>query len=412
MQYEVAGVDMLLLSIVVLFAGQRLTRGIPFLERNNIPPAVTGGLIFSGITALLMSFDLVTLSFDMSLRDLLLLTFFSTIGLGAKFRMLAAGGKSLVLLLACAAVFLVVQDATGVGIAYLFGAHPAAGLFAGSISFAGGHGTAIAWGNEAAAAGFTRAKDIGIAFATFGLIMGGVIGGPIGGRLVERFGLGRDTGEGQGQEDATTTSALGQPDAESVGTFDILGTLFSLGLCIAIGDWINRFLFSSGVMLPGFLTAMLVGIIITNLSDVFQIKISKRAVDTTGDVALQLFLSMSLLSMQLTSLAQGAAPIIIALFIQMLVITIFAVFIVFRVMGRNYDAAVITAGFVGLGLGATPVAIANMSAMTARYRPSPKAFLVVPLVGAFFIDLANAVVIKIFLALPLFQRAASDLVTP
>ena len=170
-----------------------------------------------------------------------------------------------------------------------------------------------------------------------------------------------------------------------------------LAVCVALGDLVNRFLFEKGVLLPGFLTAMVVGIVITNLSDSFDLQIHPVTIDKFGEVALNVFLAMSLMSMQLWTLATAVGPILTVLMAQMLVITLLVVFVVFRVMGRDYDAAVISAGFVGLGLGATPVAIANMNAVTTRFGPSAKAFLVVPLVGAFFIDILNALVIKFFI---------------
>ena len=295
-------------------------------------------------------------------------------------------------------MFLIVQNVTGIGLAKIFGAHPGYGLFAGSVSFAGGHGTAIAWGAEAEAAGLVNARELGIAFATFGLIAGGILGGPIAGRLIKRYRL-------QAPEHHSPTESTSQPalDESAFRASDVMNTILALAICVALGQAINQYLFAQGVMLPGFLTAMMVGIILTNLSDLVKIKTSKPTIDLIGDVALQLFLSMSLLSMNLMSISQSAGPIVIVLFLQMLVITVFAVYIVFRVMGRDYDAAVICGGFVGLGLGATPVAIANMGAITDKFGPSFKAFLVVPLVGAFFIDLCNALVIKFFLSLPMMQ---------
>ncbi len=175
-----------------------------------------------------------------------------------------------------------------------------------------------------------------------------------------------------------------------------------LAVCVALGDSVNRFLFEEGVLLPGFLTAMFVGIVITNLSDVFRFEIHPVTIDKFGEVALNLFLAMSLMSMKLWSLATAFGPILVVLMAQMLVITLVVVFGVFRAMGRDYDACVISAGFVGLGLGATPVAIANMDAVTRRFGPSPKAFLIVPLVGAFFIDILNALVIKFFVGFMTF----------
>ena len=186
-----------------------------------------------------------------------------------------------------------------------------------------------------------------------------------------------------------------------------LGTLMVLGICVEVGDLVNQFLFASGVTLPGFLTAMMVGILITNTADVLKLRLDPVANDRAAEISLQLFLAMSLMSMQLWVLAGAVGTILVVLFIQMTLITIFAMFVVFRVMGRDYDACVIVAGFTGLGMGATPVGIANMNAITSKYGPSPKAFLVVPLVGAFFIDIVNALVIKTFLALPLLQMSGS-----
>jgi ESS family glutamate:Na+ symporter len=184
--------------------------------------------------------------------------------------------------------------------------------------------------------------------------------------------------------------------------FNILTAILVLAVCVALGDLVNRLLFEKGVLLPGFLTAMFVGIVITNLSDYVDFEIHPVTIDKFGEVALNVFLAMSLMSMKLWSLATAFGPILIVLMAQMLVITLVVVFVVFRVMGRDYDACVISGGFVGLGLGATPVAIANMDALTSRFGPSAKAFLVVPLVGAFFIDILNAVIIKLFIGLMTF----------
>ncbi|MDH3664454.1 MAG: sodium/glutamate symporter [Alphaproteobacteria bacterium] len=381
-----------MLSILVLYLGMYLNRKIRFLRENFIPPAVTGGLICSAIVAVIYATADLQINFDLQIRNVLLLVFFSTIGLSAKLRTLAAGGKALAILVAVAAVFLVIQDATGIGMALLFDAHPGYGLMAGSISLAGGHGTAIAWGTEADAAGLKAASELGIAFATFGLIAGGLLGGPIGGRLIKRHDL---RGPAAGETPDAADQVEGSDHAGAL--FSILTAILVLAVCVELGSLVNRLLFAKGVLLPGFLTSMFVGIVITNLADVFKLKINLATVDKFGEISLSIFLSMSLMSMHLWTLAGGALPIMVALMAQVLVITFFAVFIVFRVMGRDYDAAVITSGFVGLGLGATPVAIANMDAVTTRFGPSTKAFLVVPLVGAFFIDILNAATIKFFI---------------
>jgi len=384
----------LMLSIAVLFLGIYLNRKIRFLQENYIPPAVTGGLICSAIVWIIYAAADIEITFDLQIRDVLLLVFFSTIGLSAKLRTLVAGGKALVVLVVVAAIFLVLQDATGVGLAMLFGAHPGYGLMGGSVSFAGGHGTAIAWGTQADAAGLTGASEIGIAFATFGLIAGGLLGGPIAKRLITKYDLrGPDAdAEEAVEKDTTETGAPGD-------LFNILTAILVLTICVGLGDTVNRYLFAQGVLLPGFLTSMFVGIVITNLSDIARFRLNLKTIEKFGEVSLNIFLSMSLMSMQLWILAGAAGPVMLALMAQVLVMTLFAVFVVFRVMGRSYDAGVITAGFVGLGMGATPVAIANMDAITRRFGPSTMAFLVVPLVGAFFIDILNAITIKFFIRL-------------
>ena len=392
--YTLEPVHVLMLSVLVLYLGLYLNRKIRLLAENYIPPAVTGGLICSGIVAVIYALFDLEISFDMQIRDVLLLVFFSTIGLSAKLRTLTAGGKSLAVLVAVAAVFLILQDITGIATALMLGAHPGYGLMAGSISFAGGHGTAIAWGAEAEAAGLTGASMVGIAFATFGLIGGGVLGGPI-----ARFLIGRNRIEARAVETSETDDTDSDDDGHGGKLFNILTAILVLSVCVVLGDSVNRFLFAKGVLLPGFLTAMLVGIVITNLSDTLKFQIHPKTIDKFGEVSLNIFLAMSLMSMKLWGLAGVAGPVLIALMAQMLVITLFTVYVVFRVMGRDYDACVISAGFVGLGLGATPVAIANMDAVTSRFGPSRKAFLVVPLVGAFFIDLLNALVIKGFIGI-------------
>lgn len=403
-ELQVNIVDTLIISLIVLYVGNLLTRWIGFLEKYSIPQAVTGGLICSLIVLAVISFGGPKITFDLELRDALLLAFFSTIGLSAKFGRLKAGGKPLMIMVVAAGIFLVVQNSTGVLLALGLGSHPGYGLFAGSVSFAGGHGTAIAWGQEAEAAGLVDAGLIGIAFATFGLVAGGIIGGPIGEYLIKKNKL----SPGGPEFDQPMMAKADAPEAalEPVTMKRTLTTILVLAICVSAGDVVNRFFFGAGVKLPGFLTAMMVGIIITNLADMVKKEVRQQDFDKVGEVSLQLFLAMSLMSMDLNALADAMGIVLFVLIIQVFAITFFAVLIIFRIMGKTYDAAVICAGFTGLGLGATPVAIANMNAITAKYGPSFKAFLVVPLVGAFFIDLLNAIIIKFFIALPVMQNTA------
>jgi len=391
---EILPMDMLSMSIIVLFVGMFLNRKIRVLGDNYIPPAVTGGLLFAVGIMLIYSFADIQVDFDMRMRDLLLLVFFSTVGLSARLRALAAGGKALLVLVLAAGVFLILQNTLGIMIAMGAGAHPAYGLMAGSVAFAGGHGTASAWGQVAEDAGFAGAGAVGLAFATFGLVAGGIIGGPIARRLLERRGI---TGSSEKADEAPAETAPKAAEGDTGWLYTVLISLLMLALCVSLGDNVNRALVEHDVRLPGFLTAMFVGILITNIADTLKRPLEPAVVDKFGNVALNIFLAMSMMAIQLWTLSGAATVMMVVLILQVLLMTMFAIWVVFRVMGRDYDAVVIAAGFAGLGLGATPVAIANMNAVTSNYGPSTKAFLVVPLVGAFFIDILNAGTINFFI---------------
>jgi ESS family glutamate:Na+ symporter len=392
---EVPLMDMLSLSILVLFVGMYLNRKIDFLKQNYIPPAVTGGLLFATGVTLLYSFADIQLEFDMRLRDILLLVFFSTVGLSARFRTLAAGGKALLVLTAIAGIFLILQNTLGVAIALSRDAAPGWGLIAGSIPFAGGHGTAIAWGQVAEDHGLKGASSIGLAFATFGLVAGGLIGGPIARRLIERRQISMPTPQvAEGFADSVSEMV---ENGDKGWLFNVLVSILVLSLCVSLGDIVNRNLLGLGLRLPGFLTSMLVGIVIINMSDLFKKPLKTEFVEKFSALSLNIFLAMSMMAIQLWTLSAAAEAIFIVLVLQVLLMTLFAIYVVFRAMGSDYDAVVIAAGFAGMGLGATPVAIANMSAITSQYGPSTKAFLVLPLVGALFIDILNAGTIKLFM---------------
>lgn len=286
-------------------------------------------------------------------------------------------------------MFLILQNALGVFLVYLSGHNPLYGLFAGSVSLAGGHGTAIAWGDVASKAGLHQAQTLGIAMATFGLIAGGLLGGPIAEYFITRYKL-----SSSGINDTREKQELNKRD---INYESVLTTILMLAICVEFGDIVNRFLFSKGVVVPGFLTAMLVGIMLTNIFDLFKRPLNAPLIGFAGEYSLQFFLSMSLMSMELWTIFNAIGGLFIIISLQSLLITLFAVIFVFRMLGKDYDASVISAGFVGLGLGATPVAVANMSSVTEKYGPSIKAFLVVPIVGAFFIDIMNALIIQKFL---------------
>lgn len=388
----------LLIAVAVLYVGRFLTIRIKILDRFNIPEAVCGGLLCSILVAVLLTTTNQKVTFNLNVRDALLLVFFSTIGLSAKLRTLVSGGKLFAILVFCTVAFLVLQDIVGIGAALALGSDPAYGLIAGSIAFAGGHGSAISYGQLASDQGLPNAVELGLACATFGLIAGGLVGGPIARRLISKHDL---SGEPNSQD-----YTPGPENTDSSGPVTLNGMLdsvFVLAICVAAGGVVNKWLEQTrSVPLPGFLTAMFVGIAITNAFDFFGKELPKASLSLCSDVSLQLFLAISLMSLQLNCLQGMLGPLFLVLFLHVALTVVFAISVIFPLMGRTYDAAVIAAGFSGLGLGATPVGIANMHAVTEKFGASAKAFLIIPLVGAFFLDIANATILQLFLMLPLF----------
>ncbi|MEM9801423.1 MAG: sodium/glutamate symporter [Planctomycetota bacterium] len=397
-------VRVFLVAILVLWVGSVLRGRVGVLERLNVPVAVIGGIVASlGFAAFTLTSGR-EVAFDLSTRDVLLLTFFSTIGLDARLSRLRAGGRALLLLMGATLVFLILQNVVGVTVAALLGRHPGFGLIGGSVSFAGGHGTAITWGGIADASGFDGTTELGLAFATFGLIAGGLVGGPIASRLVRGLPDGAPKHHGGKASDADADEDA--PRTYAVTSGGVIRTLFLLALCIAAGRELNLALSDMGTVVPGFLTSMAVGIVLTNLMAWRGLDLDEETLQLLQQVSLQLFLAMSLMSMQLTQLADSIGAIAVVLAAQVALVVVYSRFVVFRILGGDYDAAVASAGFAGLGLGATPVGVANMDAVTQRHGPSMKAMLIVPLIGAFFLDIANALVIQGALTLPPFELDA------
>lgn len=396
--WELQGRHILVMAILVLYLGKFIKTKSEFLQRNNIPASVIGGVICSVVVSILIGLHVISIGFDMHLRNVLLLTFFSSIGLTSKFKSLIHGGKELILFVVACALFLILQNSIGIAFAALLGKPTLLGLFGGSISFAGGHGTAIGWGATASSMGIEGAAEFGMACATAGLIIGGLLGGPVASRLIKKHGL---SGEESYNE---VNQSLEEPESRPrkyITIDDVIGTLLALGLCLALGDIVNQFFKAKNILLPGFLTAMMVGLVIANMpKKVRPLKLRKNVIEIIGGVSLQLFLCMSLMTMNLISLASSAVMLLVIASVQAIAITLFAQHVVFRMMGKDYDAAVMVGGFIGMGLGATPVAIASMDAVETRHGPSFKALLIVPLVGAFFIDIINAATITGFMKLP------------
>ncbi len=384
------------LGFAVYLLGARINDRVAALRNFNIPEPVTGGLLASfAVLALYLIFDL-ELAFELGTRDFLLVVFFAGIGLNARLSDLISGGKPLFLLLILTLVTIVLQNVIGAAGASMFGYPAQAGVLFGSAALIGGHGTAIAWAPEVArATGLDSATELGVAVATLGLVLAALVGGPIARLLVEGRNLSPDRpdeGPSVGLPDETEGRSL---DIDHVS---IMRVLLHLNLAIIAGYSLGEAISAAGLKLPLFVPCLIMGIVIANVRAL--VAPSAPLVSRTpslaliSEFALGAFLAMSLMSLQLWTIAELGMAIVVIMSAQTLFTVVFVLWVLFPVMGSNYRAAVLAAGFGGFALGATPTAIANMTAVTKRYGPSPIAFIVLPLVSAFFVDIANAIVIQ------------------
>ena len=385
--------ETVIIAILVLFFGKFLTRKVRFLREYNIPEPVSGGLIASLVFGALYLFFDLEFRFALELRDTLLIVFFTTIGLSSRFTTLIQGGKPLLVLLVIAVAYLFLQNFTGIAVAYFTGLQLETGVIGGSVSLSGGHGTAIAWAPRFVENyGIENALEIGVACATFGLILGGLLGGPIAKFLITRYEL-ETSGESR-----LTVGKPHEADATPIDYQRMLNSILAISISIAIGLALNEVVEQAGLKLPDFVTCLFAGILVINFGPLIFRRVhwpeKSRSLALISDLSLGLFLAMSLMSLQLWTLGGLGGPIVAILLTQVAVVCLCVVFVVFPAMGRDYDAAVMSAGYAGLALGATPTAIANMTAVTQKFGASAKAFIVVPLVGAFFIDIANSLIIQ------------------
>lgn len=368
------------LAAALLGLGSWLISRISFLKRFCIPAPVVGGLLFAALATILKTTGTLEISLDTSLQSLFMITFFTTIGLGASFKLVKLGGKLLIIYWLACGFLALMQNVIGVSLASLMGIHPLIGMMAGAVSMEGGHGAAAAFGQTLEDLGISSAMTIGAAAATCGLVAGGLIGGPIVKYLVGKYNL---TPDEQETEDIDYENKH-----EQITSNSFFSQVIIITFCMAVGTYVGT-LFSeaTGFVLPGYVGAMFVAVIVRNIMDkVKPAAINMKSISLIGDVTLGIFLSMALMSIKLWEIADLALPLFIIVFAQVFFIVIFSTFVLFKLLGKNYDAAVMVAGFAGHGLGATPNAMANMSAVVQRFGPSKKAFLVVPIVGAFLID--------------------------
>jgi ESS family glutamate:Na+ symporter len=400
--FELDLIHTLAFAGVALLGGYWLRRLVPPLERYNLPAPVLGGLMVSGAVLIAHSQGITLVNFDSTLQSPLMIAFFTTIGFGASLSLLRIGGPDVLRFFLFATVFAVVQNIVGILIALGFGLHPLFGVLAGSVTLTGGPATGLAFAPLFEQAGVIGAAPIAIAVAIGGIVGGGLIGGPVSTLLIERGKL--KTPRGARGLDLTAPSPVADPDPTLTASTDdddawpIVKNLVAILVAMWIGYWVSKGFAALGMTLPAYIGAMLVAAVIRNIDDATGwFGLSLRFINAFGIVTLTLFLVMALMTLKLWELSGLVLPLVVILVAQIVIAALVAAGPVYRAMGRNYEAAVMSGGFIGFMLGTTANAMAVMRALVERYGPAPRAFLVAPIVGAFFIDFTNALIITLFL---------------
>lgn len=377
-------------AAVVLLLGRILVDKIAILRKYCIPAPVVGGFIYAIVHLVLRNMGILEIAADMTLKNVFMVAFFCSVGYTASFKLLKKGGIQTFIFLGLAIVMVVLQNCLGAGLATAFGLDPRLGLATGSVPMVGGHGTAGSFGPLLEGLGVANANVVAIASATFGLVAGCAIGGPIAYNKIRKYNLKSSavlSGEGHVME------------ADETGAIDskrFLDAFLYLIIAIGLGTVVSMFL-GKLMTFPFYIGAMLVGAIIRNIMDAQKKEIPMEEIGTVGGSCLSIFLGLAMIDMKLWQLASLALPLIVMLAAQTALMFLFANYVVFNVLGRTYDAAVMTTGFCGFGMGATPNAMANMQAVTGQYGVAPTAFMVVPLVGSLFIDFFNATILTGFI---------------
>ncbi len=387
----------LTIGMVVFFLGSYITQRVAFLRNYNIPEPVTGGFIAALVFWLAYIVFGLEIGFEMDIRDRLLVIFFATVGINARLSDLAAGGRVLGILCLLTVVYVLIQNVVGMVAALAFGLPPAAGVMFGSVALVGGHGTTVAWAPMVAEAGFAAALETGMAVATLGLIVASVLGGPIAKFLIERRGLEPTP------EEAPPGEIPPEDDMAPIDKTGFMRALMWVNITVILGYLAHQGLGRvSTLNMPLFVPVLIVGILLSSTVPALLPRLVWPArtgsLELIGSYSLSVFLAMSLMGMQLWTLAGMAGPLIAAVVLQAVVATLFILLAVFPALGRDYQAAVLAGGFTGLSLGATPTAIATMTAITKNYGPSPNAFIVLPLVTGVFVGLVNVFAITLFLS--------------
>lgn len=378
------------LAAVLYYLGTKLCEKVPLFNRYCIPAPLVGGVCFAALNTVLYATGVAYINFDSTLQTVFMNIFFTTVGFTVSLPLLKKGGKAVLLCLLLGCVLTVMQNVVGCGIMGAFGRDPRLGLLVGSVPLIGGPGTAASYGALMDGMGITGSSVIGLAAATFGLVAGSIMGGPIARMRIERHKLectNRSASEAEGENETFTTTS---------GNF-VTGFMM-LMLALGIGDWVGAQLTAlTGLTFPGYIGAMVVAAVVRNVVDALGVHFPEQEIDVVGNMSLNLFLSMALAGLKLWQLVDLALPMIVTLAVQVVLMFLFAYFVVFNIMGRDYDASVMTAGFIGFSMGATSNAMANMQVVTKKYGPSPISFFAIPMVGSMFIDFFNALAITTML---------------
>ena len=391
---QLDAVQTLALAGIALFLGYGLCRWVPVLGKYNLPAPVIGGLVFAIAVWIAHTRDITLFVLDTSLQTPLMIAFFTTIGMNASFRLLKISGTQVMIFLGLASGFAVFQNLLGMAVAVGFDLHPLFGVLAGSTTLTGGPATGLAFAPLFEEAGVPGAESIAVASAMAGIVLGGLVGGPAITVLIRRFKLSPSSRQAHAAPDFETT---GPAPSEAAREYNALKSIVTLLIAMWLGAWVSGWISATGITLPAYVGAMLVGAAIRNLDDrTGWIGLSVPTTDLIGNVCLALFLAVALMNLKLWELAGLALPLILNLVLQVGAVAAFCI-VVYRIMGRDYDAAIMGGGFIGFMLGTTANAMAVMKALVERYGPAPRAFLVAPLVGAFFIDFTNALIITGFI---------------
>jgi len=386
-------VGSLLAALATLLIGALVNQRVGVLSRYNIPNPITGGLLFAVIASILLATTGFQVAMEQSIKPTLLLMFFGGVGLTADLRMLRRGGKALAIFLVILFPYILVQNAVGVSMARVLDLHPIFGLVGGSITLVGGHGTGAAYAERFAEINNLQSvMDLSMTVATIGLIVGGIIAGPVAQYLINRYRL---------RSAADDAAVADQREAAApISTLATIGALAGILAAVVVSRWLAGRLTGGAITIPSFLWCMMAGIALRNLLPFAGVRWDDRAADLISSTCLSLFLVMTMMALNVVEVARSAGPFLLIVAMQVVFIVLYVVFVCFRFMGKDYEAAVTSAAFIGFNMGSTATAMANMAAITAKHGPAPTSYLIAPLAGAFFVDLMNAAVLTVMLALP------------